>query len=401
MRFVFKNINFLISPALAVCLGAGIGSNAAVAQVLFPDGVVVTNAFGDTAEVLSDALASFAGFKATDGLINSTSVVTAQGIFLNDGPTNLTTFTAETATGNVTSTGTGTFNGNLSTGGIFTAAGTATFGGAVTAPSFTSTNVFGDTVSVTNDLGNSFAGVTASFGGTSAKATMSGLGFSGTDFLGNQAFDISTTGDATFAGTVTAATVNAATVNAATVNATSVNAATVTAATVNAATVNATSVNAATVTATTANIQTANVRTANVQSINVGNSLTLGAGSSVDMGGNIVQNVATPISAADAANKGYVDSKINNLTGSLNQALKNIDNNTQGIAIAMAMSGMSLSPGKRVAIGGNVGFYNGKQAAAFQAAFRVHENVILNGAVGFGFDSSSYVGGRVGAQIEF
>jgi len=35
--------------------------------------------------------------------------------------------------------------------------------------------------------------------------------------------------------------------------------------------------------------------------------------------------------------------KINNLTGSLNQALKNIDQNTQGIAIAMAMSGMSLS----------------------------------------------------------
>jgi len=369
MSLAFRNTRFLISPALAVCLGAGIGANAALAA---PDVTVGPNPFGDTAEVLNDALNSFAGFKATDGQDLSTAIMTAEGIVLNDGPTNTATFRADVATGNVTSTGTGTFGGDLSTGGSFAAAGGATFGAAVTAPTFISSNSFGDTVSLTNNVGNSYAGVTASVGGTSVRTTMSGIGLSGTDFLGNQTFNISsTTGDATFSGAVTATSVNA------------------------------TSVTATTVTATTANLQTANVQTANVQSINVGNSLIVAAGSTVDMGGSIVQNVATPISATDAANKGYVDSKISNLTGSLNQALKNIDQNTQGIAIAMAMSGMSLSTGKRVAIGGNVGFYNGKQAAAFQAAFRVHENVILNGAIGVGFDSSSYVGGRIGAQVEF
>lgn len=372
MYFAFKN--FACSLALAACLGSAIGLTAALAQA---DVVVGPNPYGDTAAVLNNALNSFAGFKATDGLDGSTAVMTAAGMSLNDGPTATTTFSADAATGDVISTGTGMFGGDVSTGGAFYAAGGAAFGSTVTAPSFTSTNAFGDTVSVTNDVGNSFAGVTANYGGTSLQTTMTSLGLTGTDFFGNQTFNISAlTGDAMFAGTVTATAVSATTVTATTITATTAN-------------------------IQTASIQTANVQAANVQNIRVSNSVVVDSGATVDMGGNVVRNVGTPVSAADAVNKGYVDSRINNLTGSLNQALKSIDSNTQGIAIAMAMSGMSLSPGKRVALGGNIGFYNGKQAAAFQGAIRVHENVILNGAVGVGFDSGSYVGGRVGAQVEF
>jgi hypothetical protein len=204
---------------------------------------------------------------------------------------------------------------------------------------------------------------------------MNGLGFLGTNSANNITINLqNATGDAFFAGTVSAPTVSATTVNA------------------------------TTVTASTANLQTVNVSTA----------FNAAGGSTINMGGNVVHNVGTPITATDAANKGYVDSfvtgtntnlanintNIANLTNGLNQAIKQIDQNTQGIAVAMAMSGLTLSPGKTVAIGGNVGFYNGKQAAAFQAAVRLHPSVILNGAIGIGFDSSN-VGGRVGAQVEF
>ena len=141
--------------------------------------------------------------------------------------------------------------------------------------------------------------------------------------------------------------------------------------------------------------------TANIQTVNVGSTLTVASGGTIDMGGNRVQNVGAPIAATDAATKGYVDTAVSGISTGLNQAFKKIDQNSQGIAIAMAMSGLTLSADKRAVIGGNLGFYNGKRAVAFQAAIRMDRDVTLNGGIGFGLQDKAQLGGRVGMQVEF
>jgi hypothetical protein len=161
-------------------------------------------------------------------------------------------------------------------------------------------------------------------------------------------------------------------------------------------TVNAsTSVTTPVITATTGNIQT----------VNVGTALNVASGATVNMGGNPIQDVGAPVAPTDAATKGYVDASIGGLADTfnsgLNQAFKKIDQNSQGIAIAMAMSGLSLSSDKNAVVGGNVGFYDGKQAVAFQGAIRVTHNVTFNGGIGFGLDDNSPVGARLGFQVEF
>jgi len=70
------------------------------------------------------------------------------------------------------------------------------------------------------------------------------------------------------------------------------------------------------------------------------------------MGGSIVQNVANQFGDG-CRQQGYVDSKINNLTGSLNQALKNIDQNTQGSLLPW-LERNELVNGQARSIGGNV-----------------------------------------------
>ena len=122
------------------------------------------------------------------------------------------------------------------------------------------------------------------------------------------------------------------------------------------------------------------------------------------MGGNRVQNVGTPVAATDAATKAYVDAyagttseALNALSGQVNHAFKKIDENTEGIAVAMAMGGLALPDGKAFALSANMGFYDGKQALATQAALRLNRTFALTGGVGVGFDEGK-VGGRVGVM---
>jgi hypothetical protein len=156
-----------------------------------------------------------------------------------------------------------------------------------------------------------------------------------------------------------------------------------------------TSVTTPVITATTANIQTANI----------GGAINVATGATVNMGGNTIQDVGNPVAPTDAANKQYVDNAIGGVASSfnsgLNEAFKKIDQNSQGIAVAMAMSGLSLSSDKNALIGGNVGFYDGKQAVAFQGAVRLIHNITFNGGIGFGLDDNSPVGARLGFQVEF
>jgi len=106
----------------------------------------------------------------------------------------------------------------------------------------------------------------------------------------------------------------------------------------------------------------------------------------------LISGVADPIAGTDAANKQYVD------TG-LAKAFKEIDRNTQGIAIAMAMGGLSLPDTKTFALGANLGFFDNKQALAVQGALRLTPFVSVSGGVGVGLDGDGTVGGRVGAQV--
>ncbi|MGH6801780.1 MAG: YadA-like family protein, partial [Methyloceanibacter sp.] len=136
----------------------------------------------------------------------------------------------------------------------------------------------------------------------------------------------------------------------------------------------------------------------------VSNILTVAPATTFDMGGNRVQNVGAPIDATDAATKGYVDGymgttsyALNALNGRVNQAFKEIDENTEGIAVAMAMGGLALPDGKAFALSANMGFYDDKQALAAQGAMRLNRTFALTGGVGVGFDEGK-VGGRVGVM---
>ena len=80
----------------------------------------------------------------------------------------------------------------------------------------------------------------------------------------------------------------------------------------------------------------------------------------------------------------------------INGIFKKIDENTQGIAIAIAMGGLTLPANKNMAVSVNGGFYEGKQAVAAQTAIKLTDTFTLNGGVGFGVGGGSQVGGRVG-----
>ena len=212
-------------------------------------------------------------------------------------------------------------------------------------------------------------------------------------------------------GTLTATTGNITTVNATDVDATNVNATnggfgTLTATTGNITTVNATDVNATNVKATNGTFTTlkttgdatvgGDLTVTNQSNLNggaiIGNHLTVLPGTKVSMGNNVVHGVADPEIGSDAANKQYVDA-------GLSRAFRDIDRNTQGIAIAMAMGGMALPDSKNFALGANLGFFDSKQAMAIQGAMRLTPFVSVNGGIGMGLDDSSTLGGRVGVQV--
>jgi hypothetical protein len=126
----------------------------------------------------------------------------------------------------------------------------------------------------------------------------------------------------------------------------------------------------------------------------ISNNLTVAPATTVNMGGNRVQNVGAPVAESDAATKGYVDQSLSVTTAQISQAFKKIDENTEGIAVAIAMGGLVLPDTKAFAISVNVGFYDGKQAIATQAAIRLGKTFALTGGVGIGLD-----GGEMGQRV--
>ena len=112
----------------------------------------------------------------------------------------------------------------------------------------------------------------------------------------------------------------------------------------------------------------------------------------IDMGGNRVQDVATPIFGTDAANKAYVDR-------GLNKAY-------EGTAIALAISQPIIGPNQTFAIRAGWGTYESENAFGLSAAgiigrdwFWNGSTVALDGGVGWGSDNS--VAGKAGVTLAF
>ena len=147
-----------------------------------------------------------------------------------------------------------------------------------------------------------------------------------------------------------------------------------------------------TVNATVGNIGTANIGTAYVNSLNVN------PGGTVNMGGNQITNVGTPINGTDAANKAYVDS-------GLAAANNNITKAYQGTAIALALSQPIFAPGQSWAVRAGWGGFEGENAGGISVAgiigrdwFGAGSTIAIDGGVGF---ADNVVAGKAGVTIGF
>ena len=83
-------------------------------------------------------------------------------------------------------------------------------------------------------------------------------------------------------------------------------------------------------------------------------------------------------------------------TAAIGRHEKRIDENTEGVALALAVSGgVSFPNTKAFAVSGGWGTFEGSHALGFGAIGRVSDKVYLTGGVGMGLENST-VGGRAG-----
>ena len=112
----------------------------------------------------------------------------------------------------------------------------------------------------------------------------------------------------------------------------------------------------------------------------------------IDMGGNRVQDVGTPIFGTDAANKAYVDR-------GLNKAY-------EGTAIALAISQPIIGPNQTFAIRAGWGNYESENAFGLSAAGIIGRDWFWNGSTvaldgGVGWGSNNSVAGKAGITLAF
>ena len=117
-----------------------------------------------------------------------------------------------------------------------------------------------------------------------------------------------------------------------------------------------------------------------------------GAPTAIDMGGNRVQDVGTPIFGTDAANKAYVDR-------GLNKAY-------EGTAIALAISQPIIGPNQTFAIRAGWGNYESENAFGLSAAGIIGRDWFWNGSTvaldgGVGWGSNNSVAGKAGITLAF
>ncbi len=343
--------------------GGTLTSNGASNRTLLdPTGVTVKDSSGNVAVLQTNGVGVI-------GANGNVSGIDTQGI--------------STGTGGVG--GTQTFGVNAGTGNMF-ATGTATFGNTLTVASG-GANITGGT---TTDI------LTVTNGAIATTITPSGID----------------TGSINVGGTLTANVIHSNTVLSTVVGADQVNTLGLNADAANFGVKGNTAIDAeGNVTIGTAN-KNANLTVSGTATVTgqaylnggatVSNNLTVsGAGNggpatNVDMGGNVVHDVAAPVLGTDAANKAYVDA-------SLNSANQRIDRANQGVAIAMAVQNPVLTGSDRFGVAVNFSDFAGNSAVGATAVGILAQNVFGGGEKfgltgGFG-TSSNQTAGRVGVQL--
>ncbi len=128
------------------------------------------------------------------------------------------------------------------------------------------------------------------------------------------------------------------------------------------------------------------------------NNFAVNPGSAVNMGGNAVHDVGTPVFGTDAANKAYVDRASAVLGNRIGKA-------DEGVAIAMSLATPVFQPGQTFVIQGGWGAFQNTDAFGFTAAgllardtFGLGSTVTLSGGIGTGTDNGT-VAGRAAVAI--
>jgi len=152
------------------------------------------------------------------------------------------------------------------------------------------------------------------------------------------------------------------------------------------------SVNAATVNASTVNAGTANI-----------GSITMVGGE--EGGDRKIHNLAAGTATGDAVNVGQLNTAIAGVTTSINSLATLVEANRKrsdaGIATAVALSGASFLPGKKINITANVGAFRDEVAIAGQIGVLVSDNVALNAGVSTSLHSYGGTSVRGGVTFGF
>ena len=114
--------------------------------------------------------------------------------------------------------------------------------------------------------------------------------------------------------------------------------------------------------------------------------------------GNQIHDVATPTLATDAANKGYVDTGITNLSNIMNNKFQHADG---GIAAAMALQSPDRTGSQTWAVSLNEGFWNSQYATGLTGIAQLTNlgTWEVAGKGGFAVTSKGDLGGMIGLQI--
>jgi hypothetical protein len=118
-----------------------------------------------------------------------------------------------------------------------------------------------------------------------------------------------------------------------------------------------------------------------------------------DSGGNLATASLASLGVASTADLGTINSQL----GAINARLDDLNGRTSkaitGVAMAFAMAGVpTLMPHERFAATMNWGTYQGANGLAVNTAFRITNNVQLNGGIAYGADERT-AGGRVGLRV--
>ena len=119
----------------------------------------------------------------------------------------------------------------------------------------------------------------------------------------------------------------------------------------------------------------------------------IASGASAAVQGPVHGLVTTDAQGNLASDGGALQGQVDRIEGTTEE-------NSEGIAMALAMSGAlpELLTGETMAVAGHWGTFEGENGVAFGARVRVSDGFSLAGGVGAGLDNGS-VGGTVGGRF--